>query len=65
MLLAVVLDCDLELLPAQVEVREPVVVQFDPDLGGGSGEAAFHEDDPEPALPGGGGAPVGEAEGVA
>nr|WP_200824309.1 hypothetical protein [Nonomuraea solani] len=50
--LAVVLDRDLELLPAQVEVGEAVFAQVDPDLGGGSGQAALDEDDPEPALPG-------------
>ncbi|MEQ4718954.1 hypothetical protein [Nonomuraea sp. B19D2] len=63
-LLAVVLDCDLELLPAQIEVREPVSVQLDPDLGGGPGKAALDEDAPEPALSGRGGAPVGQSERV-
>ncbi|MEV0230298.1 hypothetical protein [Nonomuraea sp. NPDC050786] len=62
---AVVLHGDPELLPAQIEIGEPVAVQLDPDLGGGHGKAALDEDDPEPALSGRGGAPVGQGERVA
>nr|WP_263655146.1 hypothetical protein [Nonomuraea aurantiaca] len=51
-LLTVVFDRHLELRPAEVEVGEAIVRQGDTDLGGGSGQAAVHEDHAQPALPG-------------